>query len=58
MAMDIGTSSGEGRANVRTVTSLLNEDGSWADSSHFQAPEVAHLDKEEYFRSYHGYYRD
>lgn len=58
MAMDVGTSTGEANANVRTVTSLLNEDGSWADSVYFQAPEVVHLGKEEYFRSYHTYYRD
>lgn len=45
------------QSNVRTVTSLLNEDGSWADTLHFQVPEVAHLDKEEYFKSYDGYYR-
>ena len=45
------------RSNVRTVTSLLNADGTWADSLHFQVPEVAHLDKEEYFRSYDEYYR-
>lgn len=45
------------RSNVRTVTSLLNEDGTWADSVHFQVPEVARMDKEEYFRSYDGYYR-
>lgn len=47
----------EPRSNVRTVTSLLNEDGTWADSLHFQVTEVAHLDKEEYFRSYDGYNR-
>lgn len=49
---------GLGQANIRTVVSLLNEDGSWGDSPHFQVPEVARLDKEEYFRSYDGYYRD
>lgn len=46
----------EPRANVRTVASLLNEDGTWADTPRFQVPEVAHLDKEEYFRSYDEYY--
>ena len=45
------------RSNVRTVVSLLNEDGSWADSTHFQVPEVEHLDKEELFRSYDEYNR-
>ena len=47
----------ERHTNVRTVISLLNEDGTWADSMHFQVPEVARLDREEYFRSYDGYYR-
>lgn len=57
MAAVAGSSRGVGRSNIRTVTSLLNEDGSWADSPRFQVPEVAHMDREDLFRSYHTYYR-
>lgn len=45
-------------SNIRSVVSLLNEDGSWADSPRFQVPEVAHMDKEDLFRSYHVYYEE
>lgn len=58
MAVETGSSVGGGNSNIRTVASLLKEDGSWADSPRFQVPENVRVDKEEFFRSYHDYYRE
>ena len=51
---------GEGsshRRNVKTISSLLQSDGSWADSLLFCCPAPSTLDEEEYLRSYEGFYR-